>query len=137
MLWTRAELTAALVLPLGMGLTILSAPSADMPTSPAPTPVAAVSFSEDVAPILEKYCVSCHGGMFEGEERTELALDLTTYESLMAGSEYGTVVEPGDAAESLLIVMIEDGDMPEEGDPVPAEDLETLKTWVAEGAENN
>jgi hypothetical protein len=33
--------------------------------------------------------------------------------------------------------MIESGDMPEEGDKVPAEELELIKTWITEGANNN
>jgi hypothetical protein len=60
-----------------------------------------------------------------------------TYEGLMAGSDYGTVVEAGDPGASLLVEMIESGDMPEEGDPVTAEELELIKTWITEGAPNN
>ena len=38
---------------------------------------------------------------------------------------------------SLLVDMIASGDMPEDGDPMPAEELEVIKAWIAEGAENN
>ncbi len=97
-----------------------------------------VSFKDDIAPILQKRCVQCHGGTDEnGETRVEALLDLTTYEGLMAGSEYGTVVEPGDPDESLLVVMIEEGDMPEEGEAVPAEEIARIRAWIAEGAKNN
>jgi cytochrome c len=92
----------------------------------------AVSFSEDVMPLFETHCWECHS-----EENAELGLKLDTYEGLMLGSDYGTVLEPGDAAGSLLIDMVESGDMPEDGDPVPPEDLEVIKTWIDEGAENN
>jgi Planctomycete cytochrome C len=92
----------------------------------------AVSFSEDVMPLFEKHCWECHS-----EESTELGLRLDSYEGLMLGSDYGTVIEPGDAAGSLLIDMVESGDMPEDGDPVPPEELEVIKTWIDEGAENN
>jgi hypothetical protein len=33
--------------------------------------------------------------------------------------------------------MIIAGDMPEDGDPVPAEEIELLRMWIAEGALNN
>lgn len=96
---------------------------------PAPE---AVSFATDVMPILEQYCWECHS-----EESAELGLKLDTYEAVMAGSDYGTVIEAGDADGSLMIDMIANGDMPDGGDPVPPEQLEILKTWVNEGAENN
>lgn len=132
----------ALALPLGAGLIVVSSPATGTSgTAPAgvtfePVPVVA-SYAEDIVPIFEQYCVSCHGGEWEGEVRTELSLNMTTYEGTMAGSEYGTVIEPGDPDNSLLLEMIEDGDMPEEGDPVPAEDIAKIRAWIAEGAENN
>ena len=55
----------------------------------------------------------------------------------MAGSDYGTVIEVGDADASLLVDMIASGDMPDGGDAVPAEELEVIKAWVNEGALNN
>ncbi len=138
---TRSGLAMALVLPLGAGLIVVGSPATGT-SGPAPEastvpPSAAVSYADEIAPIFQQYCVSCHGGEWEGEERTELSLDMTTYEGTMAGSEYGSVIEPGDPDNSLLLEMIEDGDMPEEGDPVPPEDIEKIRTWIAEGAENN
>jgi len=50
---------------------------------------------------------------------------------------YGPVIEAGNPDGSLLIDMIASGDMPEEGDPVTPEELEVIKAWIAEGAENN
>ena len=34
-------------------------------------------------------------------------------------------------------MMIELGDMPQEGEPLTTEELEVIKTWIAEGAQNN
>lgn len=128
----RSDVIAALAVVAGVALAVQS----EVATPAAPTEVAAahepVSFSADVMPILERYCWECHS-----EDNTELGLRLDSYEGVMAGSDYGTVVEPGDPAGSLLIDMVESGDMPEEGDPVPPEALEVIKTWIAEGAENN
>lgn len=129
----RADVVSALAVAAGIGLAVQSdvastdAASADMPEAHEP-----VSFSAEVMPILEKYCWECHD-----DENTELGLRLDSYEGVMAGSDYGTVIEPGDPAGSLLIDMVESGDMPEEGDPVTPEELEVIKTWIAEGAENN
>lgn len=128
----RADVFTALAVVAGIGLAVQS----DVVSSPSDVSMAAahepVSFSAEVMPILEKYCWECHS-----ESNTELGLRLDTYEGLMAGSDYGTVVEAGDPSGSLLIDMVESGDMPEEGDPVSPEELEILKTWIAEGAENN
>jgi len=130
----RAELFSALAVPIGMGL-ILQTSFTDAPARATPLASevhAAVSFAEDVMPILEQHCTECHG-----PETVELGLNLSTYEGLMAGSDYGTVVERGNAAASLIIDMISSGDMPQDKDPMPAEQLEVLRNWINEGAENN
>ncbi|MDX1645587.1 MAG: c-type cytochrome domain-containing protein [Longimicrobiales bacterium] len=129
----RADVIPALAVAVGVGLAMQS----DVDTGAVVSDVVTsshepVSFSADVMPILEQYCWECHS-----EENTELGLRLDSYEGVMAGSDYGTVVEPGDPDGSLLVDMVEAGDMPEEGDPVPPEQLEILKTWIAEGAQNN
>lgn len=128
----RADVVSAFAVAVAVGLAIqsdASAVRADADTSGAHEPV---SFSSEVMPILEQYCWECHS-----EQNTELGLRLDSYEGVMAGSDYGTVIEPGDPDGSLLIDMVQSGDMPEEGDPVPPEQLEIIKTWIAEGAENN
>lgn len=97
-----------------------------------------VSFSADVLPIFQERCAACHGGEDEnGEVITEAYLDLLSYEGAMAGSEFGTVIEPGDPDASILVDMISAGDMPEEGDPVPPEEIELIRAWIAQGAEDN
>jgi hypothetical protein len=92
----------------------------------------AVSFSKDIAPLLQNSCVSCHGG-----ERTSKNLDLKTYASLMAGSQSGAVVTPGDAANSLLVQKIQSGSMPKRGTKWTAAQLQLLVDWVNSGAQNN
>ena len=134
MLFSRTALAATVALPLGMALTIMGTPSAG---NTGPAPIAMSSFADDIMPIIERSCVSCHGAEVDGEVVTELSLNLMTYEGLMAGSEYGTVIEPGDPANSLFLEMIEAGDMPEDGDALSAEEIELIRTWIAEGAENN
>ncbi len=97
-----------------------------------------VSFSEDVSPIIKRTCERCHGGTGEdGEVVVEEGLNMTTYEGLMAGSLYGTVVEPGNPDESYLVELVEAGDMPKEGDTLTADEIEIIRQWIAAGAKNN
>ncbi len=129
----RSDVLSALAVTVGIGLAMQA--DADRVRTVDTAEVgshAEVSFATEVMPLFEKYCWECHS-----EENTELGLRLDTYEGVMAGSDYGTVVEPGDPDGSLLVDMIASGDMPEDGDPVPAEELEVIKAWIAEGAENN
>lgn len=133
MLQRSKRLLSAMALPLGIGLAVQGSVAN---ANPATGAVAEVSFRNEVKPILDQYCVTCHGGMYEGELRKEDSLDLTTYDGLMAGSEYGTVLDAGDP-ESLIIEMMVDGDMPDEGDPVPPELIDLFRTWIVEGAKNN
>ncbi|MDH3223296.1 MAG: hypothetical protein OEO23_06240 [Gemmatimonadota bacterium] len=121
------------------GTVFVSLGTASAVDTPIHVPQAAqVSFAGDVLPIFQNRCVECHGGVDEnGEERREALLDLRSYEGLMAGSEFGEVIEPGDAEASYLLEMIVEGDMPDEGDPVPEAEIETIRSWIAAGAENN
>lgn len=97
-----------------------------------------VSFANDILPIFRQRCAECHGGEDEnGEVRTEVSLNLLVYERVMAGSEFGTVVEAGDPANSFLLDMIVDQTMPEQGDPVPEEEIALIRAWIEAGAPNN
>lgn len=130
------KLLSTIALPVGIALVVQGSVADATPGADEVSMERAedVSFANEVKPILEEYCVSCHGG---GDEEPELGFDLTTYEGLMVGSTYGSVIEVGDPENSLFLEMIVDGDMPEDGDPVPADKIEILRTWIAEGAQNN
>jgi hypothetical protein len=102
---------------------------------------AAVSYSRDVVPILDKYCKSCHvpgqpGFVVSGFE-------LTSYESLMKGTQFGPVVLPGDPLTSVLVMLIEGRvnpalKMPHGDAPAPSpEEVQTIRRWVEQGAKNN
>lgn len=71
---------------------------------------ATVSFATDILPIIESRCVNCHGG-----DRTEEGLILKTHSDIMAGSENGSVITPGDAANSLLAELVSNQKMPKRG----------------------
>lgn len=108
-----------------------------------------VSFSADVQPILDNYCVSCHSGAGEGEAASGFAVN--DYDSVMQGTKFGKVVVPGSPmSSSLYLVVTEKVDpkihMPPHHDESLAEgrgfalsrtNIETIGTWIEQGAKNN
>jgi mono/diheme cytochrome c family protein len=91
-----------------------------------------ISFANQVLPIFQAYCIECHGG-----QRTREGLDMTTYNALIAGSNNGTVLIPGNANDSLFIELIEQGEMPSRGAAPSSAELQILIDWVNQGALNN
>lgn len=100
-----------------------------------------ISYKNDVFPIIHDYCLSCHQPGGKGYEKS--GLDMRTYESLMKGTKFGSVVKPGDSFTSILIQVIEGRvhasiKMPFGMNGSLAKDkIETLKKWVNQGARNN
>jgi hypothetical protein len=105
-------------------------------TTPAPLATNAspleVSFANDVLPILKSRCVNCHGG-----QKTEKYLNLTSYEMLMAGSENGPVILPGDADNSSLAQALIEKKMPKRGPKLKPDQVWLLIEWINAGAPNN
>ncbi len=93
---------------------------------------AAVSFANDILPIIQSRCVNCHGG-----ERIEEGLVLKSYEEIMAGSDNGPVIVPGDAANSLLVELVENRKMPKRGPKLTPPQVQILVDWVNQGALKN
>jgi uncharacterized membrane protein len=93
---------------------------------------ATVSFAHDIVPIIESRCINCHGG-----QRTEKGLDLTTFDGLMAGSENGPVLTPGDAADSKFVELVANQKMPKRGPKLTPPQIELFTEWVNQGALNN
>jgi Planctomycete cytochrome C len=91
------------------------------------------TFNDDVAPILQKSCLPCHSAA-----RHKAQLVTEDYASLMKGGEHGKTVVPGNADGSRIIGMLEGKirpRMPEHADPLPAEQIATIKAWIDAGAE--
>jgi len=103
----------------------VAAPAAELPAS-------GVSFANDVKPIFDASCNDCHGG-----KQTKAGLDLTTYDSLMAGSFNGAVILAGNSADSLLVQLVADGEMPKRGSKLTPEQIQIINQWVDAGASNN
>jgi len=100
------------------------------------TPVfagSAPSYSADVAPILQKNCLSCHSS-----ETHKSGLILESYSALLKGGRHGQAIVPHDAKSSLMVQMLE-GDvepqMPADADPLSAAEIDIIKSWINAGAE--
>lgn len=99
-----------------------------------------ISFKRDVLPILQEHCVSCHAPGGTGYEKSGLSLE--TYDTLMAGTNFGPVIVPGDPAGSRLNILVEglaheSMRMPHDSAPLPGSKIKILSKWVRQGAENN
>lgn len=131
---TRLQLLSVAVLPVGLGFAFHGAPASEATPVPAPAVaiVGDVSYANQIAPLFDDACVSCHG-----EETAEAGLRLDSYAAVMGGSEYGPVIEAGSPEGSLLLDMIAAGEMPQEADPMDEDDVELVRDWIAEGAEDN
>ena len=91
------------------------------------------SFNADILPILTNRCAfaGCHvaGG--------PNGIDLRTYDTLNAGGRDGAVIIAGDARESEMVEQIVEGEMPPNGPPLEAVQIQLIIDWVNEGAKNN
>jgi cytochrome c553 len=84
-------------------------------------------FKDEILPILEKSCTSCHN-----PDKKMGGLDLSTFAGMMTGSASGPVIAPGKPAHSLLWLMIESGQMPV-GGKLSAAQKQTLKAYIEQG----
>ncbi|MEL7159367.1 MAG: PSD1 and planctomycete cytochrome C domain-containing protein [Bacteroidota bacterium] len=94
-----------------------------------------VSFAADIRPILKRKCMSCHGGV-----RQQGGLSFLFEEDLYGETRSGkTAVVPGDPLGSEMYQrVISDRAqlvMPPEGDPLSAEEAETIRRWIEQGAQ--
>ena len=91
------------------------------------------SFNTDILPILTNRCAfaGCHvaGGPH--------GIDLRTYKTIMAGGGDGPVVIVGDAKESEIVEQIVEREMPPNGPPLDAAQIQLIIDWINEGAKNN
>lgn len=98
-----------------------------------------VSFSEDVLPVLQIRCQSCHQPGGEGFEKS--GFDVGTYDGVMKGTKFGSMVVPGEPATSNLMILL-DGkakgiQMPHGKKKLSTCDRDMIRTWIREGAKNN
>lgn len=107
-------------------------PTATTAAATEPPTAAAVSFANDILPILESRCLNCHGG-----RETKEGLSVASYGALMAGSDNGPVVVSGDADNSLMVQQLLNGKMPKRGPKLTPDQVQLIVDWVNAGALNN
>lgn len=93
-----------------------------------------VSFHKQIFPILKRSCQGCH---HPGDPNADLIV--TTYEELKRGGMAGDAFIPGKPDESLIIELIS-GDppaMPQNQEPLTAEEVTLFKRWILEGANDD
>lgn len=102
---------------------------------------AEVSFSRDVQPILQEHCVACHAEGGVGVERSGRKLD--SYEEIMHGSGANSIVDAGSASTSRLVLYVHSSADPNMrmpyggGTELNKKQIETIRRWVDQGAQNN
>ena len=93
----------------------------------------AVDFQRDVAPILQQRCVSCHN-----DRDRRGGLSLQSAKMARRGGESGKVIAPGNVTASYLLdyLIPTDGkaEMPKGEEPLPADQIDMIRRWIAEGA---
>ncbi|MEZ4713319.1 MAG: c-type cytochrome domain-containing protein [Caldilineaceae bacterium] len=87
-----------------------------------------LGYDEDIYPIFNQNCNSCHGAVAQINE-----LQVTDYDALLKGSVNGPVVEPGDAENSRLWEMVSTGKMPLIGQ-LSDEEKSIIEAWINAGA---
>lgn len=92
-----------------------------------------VSFANDILPLLQSRCRTCHGG----DRGIEEGLDLNSYADLMAGSNNGPVVLAKAANSSLLAEMLIENKMPKRGPKLAPTQVQLIIDWINQGALNN
>jgi WD40 repeat protein len=116
--WTGTA-TAAITLLLGL------------PTVGATAPV---SWHREVTPILKRSCNGCHN-----PNKMKGQVDTSTYAGLLKAGKHGPNFVAGDSAKSLLVQEISGPkpEMPEEGDPLSADEVALISRWIQEGAKDD
>ena len=68
---------------------------------------------------------------------------MSSYETLMEGSIFGSAILPGNSQKSPLIILIEgragnlSREMEKRHEPITDQEINTLHLWVEQGAQNN
>jgi WD40 repeat protein/mono/diheme cytochrome c family protein len=98
------------------------------------------TYWQDVRPLLRKHCVVCHSERKLTEVDVSAGLALDKPENIRKGGKNGkvTVLVAGKPDESLIVTLLTAQDkkraMPLDADPLSAEEIATIRKWVAAGA---
>lgn len=92
-----------------------------------------IVFQRDIQPILKRHCINCHG-----PKRQRGGLRLDSRAEALKGSNTGSVLKPGDAQHSRLLIVTAGLDdevkmPPESREPLTNEQLGLLRAWIDQG----
>ncbi len=104
-------------------------------SSAPPATADLIDFQREVWPILVDHCLDCHGA-----DHPESGFQLVSRDrALHSGDQHAPNILPGQAGESNLIRfaggLVPEMQMPPDGDPLSADQLQILQRWIDLGAE--
>lgn len=88
-----------------------------------------ISFSQQIAPIFNDHCIACHNA-----RNPQGQYNMSNYSVILGVGQSGKAVIPGKPAESPLFQFISDHSMPQDADPLSAEQIELVRKWIEIGA---
>lgn len=92
-----------------------------------------IDYDKQIKPIFTARCKACHGVL-----KQEGGLRLDTGALARRGGDSGKIIAPGKSASSDLITRITSTDeserMPQEGEPLTAEQVAVIREWIDQGA---
>jgi uncharacterized membrane protein/mono/diheme cytochrome c family protein len=96
-----------------------------------------VDFVQDIRPIIQTSCFSCHGGD-KGGKNGKGGLKLTTRALAMKGGDGGPCIVPKKPEESSFFTLLLEKDpdkrMPDKAKPLPPEQIDKVRRWIEQGA---
>lgn len=93
------------------------------------------TYVKDVAPIVKKYCLSCHGS--DNENPSDLYMD--DFDMMMKGGKHGIPVVAGDPGKSNLYLKLTADppfgkQMPRGHKKITPEAVQVIYDWIEQGA---
>ncbi|MFO0923006.1 MAG: c-type cytochrome domain-containing protein [Pirellulales bacterium] len=95
---------------------------------------ATISFEKEIVPILQTHCLGCHQ-----PAKAQGGYEMTRFANLLKGGESGDkAIVPKDVASSHLLREITPVDgkapMPKGKNPLSAQEIESIRKWIEQGA---
>lgn len=100
-----------------------------------------VSYAQDIQPILDRHCSACHVGEGAGVVASGFRTD--SYAAVMAGTRFGSMIEPGDPLSSSLYRLVSGREidpsirMPHGDAKMPEDEIKLIEEWIRQGALDN
>lgn len=113
--------------------------SVDVSKLPPAADKKGITFAQDIKPIFDTSCVKCHG-----PQKAKGKLRLDSLEGALKGGEDGKVIQPGDAAASVLLHNVAHLGDPDDYMPPPKNkdgiaqltpaQIGLIRAWIEQGA---